>query len=236
MLFRRRQVWLPTFQGWLLLLGLAAALFAALVLGIGSLLSVSDPATGPDGHGARTLVIEGWLAEDDLAQAVAVIRRGNYKRVLTSGGPIESWNDARVWKTFAERAAGYLRAQGQADVTAISAPESAQDRTFLSAVKVREWAQQSGVKLDAIDLYSAGAHARRSRALYRMALGPAVEVGVLASTPHGYDPHRWWATSDGAKTVVSEALSLVWTKCCFWPPPPGTHEERWGVPPNPTLK
>lgn len=231
MLLRRREVWLPTLWGWLWLLAIVAALLAALVFGIGGYLSRVDPARGRDGQGARTLVVEGWLDEDDLAQAVAAVRRARYERVLTTGGPIESWNDARVWKTYAERAAGFLRAQGVA-ATAVPAPASAQDRTFLSAVKVREWAGRGGVTIDALDLYSAGAHARRSRALYRMAFGPGVEIGVLAAAPHGYDPRHWWTTSAGAKTVVIEGLSLIWTTCCFWPPPPDTHEERWGLPPS----
>ena len=151
--------------------------------------------------------------------------------MLTTGGPIESWSGEPVWKSFAERAAGYLQAHGLSGVPviAVPAPKSAQDRTFLSAVMVRDWAQRSGLTLDAIDLYSAGVHARRSRALYRLALGPTVEVGVLAASPRTYDAQRWWASSNGAKTVVGEAPARL-TACCFWPAAPGTHEERWAVP------
>ena len=235
MLIRRREVWLPTLRGWLLLLAIGAALLAGVVFGIGDFLSMEDPARGPDARGADTLVVEGWLDERDLDQAAAAFRHGRYTRILTTGGPIESWNDAGRWKTYADRAAGYLGSRGLGPVPVISvpAPVSAQDRTFLSAVMVREWAQRSGVKLDAIDVYSAGVHARRSRLLFRMAFGPAVEIGVLASSPHDYDARHWWTGSVAAKTVMGEGLSLLWTKCCFWPPEPGSHEERWAVPKNP---
>lgn len=234
-LVRRRQVWLPTLWGWLLLAVATAMLLALFTFAIGDWLMLRDPARGADGHGARTLVVEGWLDESDLEQALATVRDGHYERVLTTGGPIESWNDARVWGTFAARAAGYLKARGvlEVPVIAVPAPASAQNRTFLSAVMVRDWARHAGLRLDAIDLYSAGVHARRSRALYRLALGPTVEVGVLAASPRTYDAQRWWASSDGAKTLVGELLGLAWTTCCFWPPPPGSHEERWGVPRSP---
>jgi hypothetical protein len=234
-LFRRRQVWWPTLWGSLLLLGGAALLLGLMALRVGDFLMLRDPARGPDGQGARTLVVEGWLDENDLEQALAAFRRGRYERVLTTGGPIDSWDDSRVGGTFAARAAGYLKARGLASVPvlALPAPASAQNRTFLSAVMVREWAQHTGIRLDAVDLYSSGIHARRSRLLYRLALGPDIEVGVLAANPRTYDAERWWNSSDGAKTLVGELLGLAWTKCCFWPPPPGSHEERWGVPKSP---
>ncbi|CAM5183445.1 hypothetical protein [Eoetvoesiella caeni] len=94
---------------------------------------------------------------------------------------------------------------------------------------VRVWTRSAGVALDFIDLYSAGVHARRSRLVYRLALGPAVEVGVLAATPPGFDPQRWWSSSAGAKSVIGETLSWLWTECCFWPPAPRSADERLSV-------
>ena len=152
--------------------------------------------------------------------------------MLTTGGPIEPWVDVGDWKNYAVRAASTLRAYGIASVPviAVPAPASKQDRTYLSAVMVRDWAAQSQVSLGAIDLYSAGVHARRSRLLFRMALGDAVEVGVLAARPPDFDAEHWWTSSSGAKSTMGETLSLAWTICCFWPAPPGSHEERWAVP------
>ncbi len=234
-LFRRRQVWVPTLWGTLLLLVLAALALVGLALAANGLLAPHDPARGADGRGARTLVVEGWLEEHELAQAADAIRRGHYERVLTTGGPLEGWQAAGEWKTSAARAADWLRAHGQSElpVIAVPAPASGQDRTYLSAVMVREWARESGVALEAIDLFSAGVHARRSRLLYRMALGPQVEVGVMAGAPRGFDAERWWTSSEGTKLVVRETVSLAWTRCCFWPGAPGSHEERWAVPRQP---
>ncbi len=234
-LFRRRQVWLPTWRGALLLLAAVTAIVVLLGLNAYALLAPSQPARGPAGTGARTLVVEGWLNHDELEQAVVAVRAGHYERVLATGGPITSWSEGSEWHDYAARAAAYLRANGVTGVPIIQvpAPASAQDRSYLSAVMVRDWAQQSGVTLAAIDLFSAGVHARRSWLVYRMALGDGVEVGVLAAYPTEYDA-RWWASSAGAKSVLGEVLSLGWTKCCFWPDPPGSHEERWAVPPSRT--
>jgi DUF218 domain len=234
-LIRRRQIWLPTPWGVLLLCIVVAALAILAARHVGGYLAASDRAVGRDGKGARTLVVEGWLDESDLDEAIATFRRGHYERVVTAGGPIDSWQEGVVWPTFAERVANYLKRHGlaDADVVAVPAPASTQERTFLSAIVVRDWARRLEPPLDALDLFSSGPHARRSRLAYRMAFGAGVEVGVLAAAPRRYDVEHWWRTSEGAKAVLGELLGLAWTNCCFWPGAAGSHEERWAVPPGP---
>lgn len=231
-LFRRRQVWLPTAWGWALLLAVA---LAALLVGIPRLhgfLAVNDPVDAP------VLVVEGWMDPADLDQAVTAFRRGRYERIVTVGGPITGWPELTRFATFADMAADYLRKHGLADVpvVAVQAPDAARNHTYLNAMCLREWAAKSGLALDAIDVFSAGIHARRSRMLYAMALGPGVRVGILASVPTTYDPDRWWTTSAGAKSAVAESISLVWTKCFFWPGSPGSPEERDAVAPEPARR
>ena len=231
-LLRRRTVWLPTLWGWLVILAGGVAAVVALAFAANAWLAPNQPALGADGAGARLLIVEGWLDEPDLDQAIAAFRRGHYERVVTTGGPIDAWNAWHPWRSFAERSATYLRLHGLADVRidAVPAPASAQDRTFLSAVVVREWALRSGVTLRTVDLFSAGVHARRSHLLFRMAFGPGVTVGVLSSRPLDFDAEHWWRSSLGTKSVLGETLSLAWTTCCFWPPAAGSHAERWAVP------
>jgi hypothetical protein len=194
-------------------------------------LAPNDPAPG-----ARILVVEGWLGEKELDQAIAVMRGGQYERVVTTGGPVAGWRKPRAGFSYAELAASYLEKHGPdgAEVTAVPAPASAQDRTFLSAVKVREWAASQGLALEAIDVFSSGAHGRRSRMLYRVAFGPGINVGVLSARPSRYDERHWWRTGVGTRSVLQETVGVIWTACCFRPPPPGSHQELWGVPPPPT--
>ncbi|MGZ8259925.1 MAG: hypothetical protein ACXWUL_05170 [Caldimonas sp.] len=216
-LFRRRHVWLPTLWGALLFV--AVALAAALLPRLGGYLAPTEHAHGGDGRGARTLIVEGWLDDDALGDAAALVRSARYERVVTSGGPIESWREVQPWPTYAERAADYLRRHGarETPIVAVPAPALATDRSFLSAVVVRDWSRAQGLALAEVDVFSDGVHARRSRLVYRMAFGSDVEVGIVAATPRRYRLDHWWSTSDGAKAVVGELLALAWTKCCFWP-------------------
>jgi hypothetical protein len=224
---RQREIWLPTIWGWLALLLIGAATIVLVARNLHSFLAPNEPV------GARVLVVEGWMNSEGLDQAVAAFRSGGYERVVITGGPIESWLEFRH-ATFAEWAAEYLKRHGlrDASVTAVPTPLSAQDRTFLSAVVVREWAKRSGLAFDALDVFSSGTHARRSRLLYRLAFGPNVKVGVLAARSSDYDADAWWRTSIGARDVIDQAIGLLWVKCFFWPPPPGSHEERWAAPPR----
>lgn len=228
-LIRRREVWVPTIWGFLLLLTITMVAGAFTVQFVHAFLAPNAPAPN-----AKLLVVEGWMSDAELDQAVAAFQTGKYERVITTGGPIERWLGTSAAANYAELAATYLKKRGLADAEVISvpAPASAQDRTFLSAIKVREFLASQGLSVNDIDLFSAGTHARRSHMLYRMAFGPSVNVGVLSARPHVYDEHRWWLTSVGIKSVIPESISVIWTKCCFYPGPVGSHEEMWGKPSN----
>jgi len=225
-LLRRRTFWVPTIWGWLVLVLAGAGVFLAAALGLHPFLATSEPV-----H-ARLLVVEGWLAPGALEQALEAFREGKYERIATTGGPIDSAPEFCPYKTWAERAGAWFQQRGVAEsaLAVVDAPASRQDRTFLSAVMVREWAKREIPDLKSIDVFSSGAHARRTRLLYRMALGPEVAVGIHAARPDNYDPERWWKSSLGAEAVLAETLKLAWTKCFFWPGPPGSHDELWAVP------
>jgi len=225
-LARRREFWVPTLWGWLAILG-------ALALGIGSVVHGLHPFLAPSQPvGARTLVVEGWMPPEELEQAVDAFRAGGYERVVTTGGPVPSGYERLGHASYAELAKEILEARGlrAGSVSAVPTPASAQDRTFLSAVMVREWAQEKGIGVDALDVFSTGAHARRSWMLYRLAFGPDVRVGILCARPSTYEPDSWWTSSAGARAVLSEAIGWAWTAIFFHPGPPGSHEERWARP------
>lgn len=227
-LFRRREVLLPTAWGWLVLL--IAGIAAVLLLGRGlhGFLSVEEPV------GARVLVVEGWIGPAGLDQAVAAFRAGRYERVITTGGPIENWPKPPQ-ATYAELAADYLKQHGLADapVTAVPAPAALRERTYRTALSVRQWAERSGESLEAIDVFSSGPHARRSRMLYRLAFGPRVRVGIRAAWHAGYDGRAWWRSAAGSRDVLEQALELAWVTLFFWPDPPPAAGDPRSVAPQP---
>jgi hypothetical protein len=174
--------------------------------------------------------VEGWLGEEAFDLAATLWRSGAYTRIVTAGGPLERGPLAVPFGSFAEFAARSLEERGvPADALAVvPAPASAQDRTFLSAVMVRDWVESQREPVPALDVLSEAAHARRTWLLYRAAFGDGHAIGIRAAPPHDYDPAVWWRTTGGAKDVLAETIGWVYVACCFDPGPRGSHAERWG--------
>lgn len=208
---------MPTFAGWIFLLLVCVAICIFLANNLYGFLAQNAPV------GARVLVVEGWLNPEELEQAIRAFKNGKYERIVTTGGPVTRWPEVNQGTNYAELAADYLAHHGISHelIATVPAPHSAQERTFLSAVMFRESAQRQGITLDAVDIYSSGPHARRSRLLFQMALGRRVRVGVMAARPGEYDPEVWWRTSAGVEQMFFQSFGFVWVKCCFWPGPPG---------------
>lgn len=220
-LCRKTQIWLPTIWGWLIFLIIICVSCVFVVRNIYPFLAPNDPVR------AQILVVEGWLSPQELYQAVKIFKMGGYTLVATTGGPTD-WPETK-YSNYAARAADYLAQHGVPSdvILVVPAPPSAQERTFLSAVMLRESARRLGLKLDAINLFSSGAHARRSRLLFKMALGSEVRIGVLTARPEDYNPDAWWRTSKGVESIVFQSIGLIWVKFCFWPGPPGSQQELW---------
>lgn len=225
-LFRQRKLWIPTVIGWFFLLVIALLVCLFVVRNIYHFLAQNKPV------GARVLVIEGWLAPKELDQAVETFKKGGYEKVVTTGGPVLDWPELSNKGNYAQMAADYLAQHGvpRRLIIAVPTPASAQERTFLSAVVLRNSAQKLGIKLSAFDLFSSGAHSRRSHLLFQMAFGQKVRIGILASRPDDYDPEAWWRESSGVESIIFQSIAFLWVKCFFWPGPPGSQQELWGIP------
>lgn len=222
-LFRLKRLWVPTIWAWLVIIFLSVLTGILLVRNLYSFLSQSKPV------GAHVLVVEGWLAPGELDQAIQIIKRGDYEHIITTGGPVSGWPELFLNTNYAKVAADYLAQHGVPleKITVVPTPRSAQERTFLSAVMVRNAVKQWSPTPAAIDIFSSGPHARRSRLLYQMALGKNVRVGILAAQPSEFDPKNWWRTSAGVETITFQTFGYLWVTCCFWPGPPGSQNELW---------
>ena len=89
------------------------------------------------------------------------------------------------------------------------------DRTYASAVALRDWLKEHHVEPNGIMIVTESVHARRSRLLFSLALGRETRVGVLAVPSPDYDPRRWWDSSEAVKDVLEEAASYVYTTFIF---------------------
>lgn len=223
-LVRRREVPVPTFVGALVLLAIAALLLVGLARGLYPFLATESPA------GGGLLVVEGWGGAPVLDAATARFASGRYDRIATTGGAIDPDLHVTAASNWADLARIGLASRGvdPARIEAVPTPPSAQNRTFLSAVMLRDRLEHEGDPPARLDVVTLGPHARRTRRLYRLAFGDGVDVGVVSAPPHRYAPDRWWATSEGSRTVITEAIGLAWSWCCFHPGAPGSNREKSG--------
>jgi hypothetical protein len=191
---------------------------------VASYLALSEPID------AEYLVIEGWVGKKELRQAYRVFEEGNYKLTVVSGGPIlDDFNSGPP--NYADRARNYLLSIGfpKNKLFAVPAPASAQERTFLSAVMVRDWFSGQDIDISSIDVFSESVHSRRSRYLYQLAFGETVDIGVYASDPDGFELNRWWQSSYAARSVISELTGWVMVICCYEFGMRGSQLEKWGA-------
>lgn len=209
----RRSLAVPTLAGWAALAAAAGAVAVLLALALPRFLAVDEPV------GRGTLVVEGWLPRKALELAAETARRGGYESIVVTGGPIRDVPWGGGFPTYAERAGAYVRSLdvGGREIFVVPAPDTDRDRTFEAARAVRRWLDSSGRRVDAVDVFSYGPHARRSRDLYRLALGSGVAVGCRAAAPVDYELASWWRRSDGARDIIGEAVGYAWMVCCFSP-------------------
>lgn len=212
-LFRKKTFWVPSWRGCLLMLFLVAGTATLAVRNVHPFLALSDP------RPAELLVVEGWAPDYVFAEAIAEFRRGSYRQVLVTGGPVDAGAPLTQHKTYAALGASILIAMGleSSKVEAVPAPSARQDRTFASALALAKWLGNHPSKTPGLNLVSLGAHSRRSRLLFEQALGSGLGVGILSVQDQRYDPAHWWRSSAGFRLVLDEVFAYAYTKLLFNP-------------------
>ncbi len=210
-LLRRREVLLPTWRGWLVLAVLLATVARGFLAWVHPFLAVNAPV------GGEVLAVEGWIPDYALRQALTEFRARHYARLLTTGGPVPMGMAFSYHGNYARLAAATLQSFGLSpdSIAEIPSPEVRKDRTFAEGMALAGWMKREGIACRSLDLFSFSTHARRSRLLYRLALGKGVRVGVFAPRDVDYDPHRWWTSSDGFRRVTDEWLAYLYAVLIF---------------------
>ena len=156
---------------------------------------------------AEMLVIEGWLGDDLLAQAAGWAVSNGVKKIVATGGPLETGSYLAEWKTYAEMTKARLEKLGYAEkfeLAAVPAEKVRRGRTRESARALRA---ELKMERGQFNLASEGPHTRRSWRAFRDEFGDGVEVGSVALAPPEYDGSDWWSCSEGVRAVVGEALA-----------------------------
>lgn len=212
-LLRRRECVVPTLRGWLaILLGLGG-LGVGFLLGIYPFLAVNDPKPG------GILVVEGWVSDGGMMKVIEEFHRGRYDGIYSTGGPVDAGSPLIIYKTIAEYGAAILVSLGcdPKVVHAVPTERMVKDRTYSSAVALKQWLKEHGIPVTTVNLYSAGAHSRRSRLLFQKAFGDEAQIGVVATEHTDFDPGRWWTSSAGFRCVTDEVIAYLYARFIFRP-------------------
>ncbi len=203
--FRRRSLWLPTLPGWILLALLAALCGAAFIAVLYPFLSSAKPLPQ-----ASILVVEGWVHDNAVREARHIAGSGGYERICTAGVDLTKGSLLAEYGDFATLTAATLERLGMPPDQILVAPGGAghRHRTYFSAAAVRRTLQDHGALHGNINVLTVGPHARRTGLVYRKVFRDTpCRVGVIQVPPEDYDPQRWWTTSNGAKTVITEVIA-----------------------------
>ncbi len=211
-LIQRREVWSPTIPGWGVILGSLWLVLTLTIANIHPFLAVTAPIS------ANILVVEGWLPDYAIKEAIAEYERGTYEKLITTGTPLSRGYYLAEYKNFAELTAATFLALGfdPNQLVAVPTPKVEKDRTYTSAVTLRQWVSTSGLRVKGVNLFTLGTHARRSWLVFRQALAPSVPVGAIAVEPRAYDVKHWWRSSEGVRTVISEAIAYLYARLVNW--------------------
>jgi uncharacterized SAM-binding protein YcdF (DUF218 family) len=218
----RKERWGLSWRGWLILVLLG---FLTAVL----LLLTAEPFLAETHRvNSDTLVVEGWIHEYAIRRAVEEFRKGSYQRVLSTGGPVVG-NGRYVndYQTSASVGADELKKRGVPSQMVQMVPSRVmnRDRTYGSAVALREWFREHDMTVKSLNIVTEDTHARRTRLLFEKALGRSVAVGIIAVPNPDYDAKRWWRYSEGVKDVVSEGFAYLYARLLFFPSEPANPEK-----------
>jgi hypothetical protein len=119
--------------------------------------------------------------------------------------------------SYAEFGRATLARLGAPDASlhAVPAPKVRRDRTFNSAVALRQWLHQHGSSNVAFNVITTDAHARRTRLLFEKAFGDNARIGIIAVPDERFDGARWWHSSAGVRTVCDELIGYLYARIFF---------------------
>ncbi len=203
-----------SWRGRLLLAVLAMTVGAVLLLTVHPFLAAKGRVD------TSILVVEGWVHDFAIRAGAQEFNRGGYSRVFTTGGPVTgSGGYTTDANTTANVGADLMRKAGVSAefVQMVPAKMMGRDRTYSSAVALRDWFREHHMEVRSLNVVTEGVHARRTRLLFQKAFGAGVPVGIIAVPNPDYDAKRWWYYSDGVREVVGEVVAYVYARLFFHP-------------------
>jgi hypothetical protein len=192
----------------------------ALVVGFAIVLTINDFLAINRRVETNILVVEGWVYNHPaIREAAEEFERGQYRLLITVGGPIGEPKGNPDQQSLAMVAAIRLQELGidKRRIVVLTVPKVSRHRTYASALALRNWLRDSGTQTTGVNVFTIGPHARKSLVLFGRALGPGIAVGVIAGTDDEYDPDRWWISARGIYVMFRKLLGYLYA--VTWPLP-----------------
>ena len=209
-LLTRREMRCPTLAGWALIVLVAGGVATSWWFWGEGFLAITDR------PGNEVLVVEGWIGHNGVRAAAAEFRGGKYRQIVATGGGMtnDRWDDVKT--TYAEAAERDLVAAGVPPAAVILAipRETENQRTFECALATYSALTRQLLHPHFLTVFTIGAHARRSRAVYAKAAPPGARVGVVAWRPPGESEGPWWHSSDRAAEFLKETVGSFYEFVC----------------------
>lgn len=200
---------------------LGRLLVAILIVGLFcTFLSHLYPFLAPDRPPRKgVMVVEGWIHDLALDETVVMFRSGNYSKIVCTGVQIETGSYILPYKSYPEMTASRLRKLGVPEnrIIVTVAAEDKRDRTYSSAVALREAFMAYNMDETNLCLVTVGPHGRRSRMLFQKALGKDYRIGVISLEESSYNSNEWYTCSEGVRSVIGEFIAYTYAKLFFHP-------------------
>jgi uncharacterized SAM-binding protein YcdF (DUF218 family) len=201
---QRREIWCPTWLG-------SFCIALVLAVPVGWWFVYGEPFLSLTQRcPADVLVVEGWIGGAGVRAAAAEFKQGPYRYVVATGGVSTAMGWEEAGRSYAERAHDELIRSAVPEDRIILAPSVDTDnqRTYESAVAVRRALAFKGIQPKALNVFTRGPHARRSRLVFAKVL--QTQVGVVGWKPPGYEAFPWWRSSERAREFLTETAGYVY--------------------------
>lgn len=212
-LTKKKECTVLTWPVKLMVLAISLILLYLLFTQMSTYLSKNKPLNGD------YLVLDGEMPDYSIEKAIEIFYKSGYKTIITTGGNLPAGHYISGKITMAELSYATFLELGFDTTKIVVIPSGAiiKDRTYTSGLSLKKWFLEHNITSAKIDVLAVGSHARRSQNLFQKALGDNFKVGIISIENINYDNKKWWKTSVGVRTVMSEAIAYFYVKLLFYP-------------------
>ncbi|MCK9219707.1 MAG: hypothetical protein PHF97_04920 [Bacteroidales bacterium] len=209
----KKERWGLTIWGWVLIV---CFLFLMIFLGIRNLYGILAPNHRED---ANILVVEGFISDYVLWDAMKEFRNNDYELLITTGTPLEYGELLSPFKNTARIAGMSLLKLGfdSTKLVIVGTDSIRNDRTYNSAIALRLWLKKNKPGIKAINLMTMSVHGARSQRLFQYAFGDTIRVGIISVKNFYYGHRDWYKSSKGFRETLNEAIGYFYIRYFFRP-------------------